>query len=252
MGFKRRLGQTLIALSCLGYGANVRAQDDAADNEAPAEGQSQPEPRRAPQPAPGTPGQAYPQGYPPQGYPPQGYPPQGYPPPGYPPPPGYYPYPYPGYYPPPGAPPPPRERSYREGDPVPRGYRIEERTRRGPLIAGPIVFGVPYFIGLLASSAADYKNDSGWLVVPVIGPWATLAARRGCDSYDSDYPYDTEAECRSVRTLLIIDGVMQVTGAALFIWGLTSPKKVLVREDAWLPMPARIGSGYGLVSSAHF
>ncbi len=214
---------------------------------------ARPAPQR-PAPAPAAPPaqpppQGYP-GYPPYpGSPPPGYPPPGYPPPGYPPP-GYYPY----YYPPPNAAAPPRERRYVEGQRIPPGYTVEERVRRGPIIAGSIVFGVPYVLGLLAASADDFPNQSGWLAVPVVGPWVTLVSREDtCDgaSYDDgDYGYDCTD---GVQTLLVLDALMQTTGAALFIWGVSSTKKVLVRDDAaWSLTPARVGSGYGFVTRAQF
>lgn len=232
--------------------------DDAADSweDSPPEQQ---EPGPAPKrPAPAPPQTAprhppppagYP-GYPPAGYPPPGYPPPGYPPPGYPP--GYYPY----YYPPPNVPPPPRERRYVEGQRIPPGYTVEERVRRGPIIAGSIVFGVPYVLGLLAASADDFPNQSGWLVVPVAGPWVTLVSRDDTchDDFGGDDDVSYHYDCTDgVDTLLVLDGLMQATGAALFIWGVSSSKKVLVRDDvAWRLTPARVGSGYGFVTHAEF
>lgn len=214
--------------------------------------EKRPAPTR-PAPAPAQtapPGQPPPQGYP--GYP--GYPPPGYPPPGYPPPgyqPGYYPY----YYPPPNAAPPPRERRYVEGQRIPPGYTVEERVRRGPIIAGSIVFGVPYVLGLLAASADDFPNQSGWLAVPVVGPWVTLVSREETctNGYDDDSDYYNYDCTDGVQTLLVLDALMQTTGAALFIWGVSSTKKVLVRDDVALTLtPARVGSGYGFVTRAQF
>src|SRR4029079_10831634 len=104
----------------------------------PAGGESAPDTgddpgARPPSSPPGYP----PPGYPPPGYPPPGYPPPGYPPPGYPPP-GYG-YPPPGYY---GE--PSERRAWREGDPIPPGYHVEERPRSGLIVAGSIMIGVPY------------------------------------------------------------------------------------------------------------
>lgn len=246
----------LVGLAVGGKAELAVAQtDDAAESwedsreEAPPESRPAP-PRRAPAPAPPQ-GQPPPQGYPPYpGYPPPGYPPAGYPPAGYPP--GYYPY----YYPPPNAAPPPRERPYVEGRRVPPGYTVEERVRRGPIIAGSIVFGVPYMLGLLTASADDFPNHSGWLAVPVVGPWVTLVSREETCDAGFDYEDEVEYECRGtdpVQTLLVLDALMQTTGAVLFVWGVSSSKKVLVRDDvAWSLTPARVGSGYGFVSRAEF
>jgi hypothetical protein len=245
---RRWMTAALAAAFSIGFAEVARAQDKDKweTTDAPA---SEEAPRKRPAPAPQA--QPAPAPYPGYGYPPGGY--TGYPPPGYPPP-GY---PYPGYqYPPPGAAPPQRERElrYEEGDPVPPGYVVRERVRRGPIIAGSIVLGVPYVLGLITASATDFSNQSGWLTVPAVGPWITLASRRSCDSY-ANRSFDgsvDEDSCRAVRTVLVLDGIMQVTGAALFVWGVTSPKKVLVRQEAWSVTPARVGSGYGLVTQGTF
>jgi hypothetical protein len=50
-----------------------------------------------------------------------------------------------------------------------------------------------------------------------------------------------------MRTVLVFDGLMQATGAVLFIWGVSSKKKSYVRDDIALSLrPARVGSGYGV------
>src|SRR5690242_1480294 len=38
----------------------------------------------------------------------------------------------------------PMELRYVEGRPIPPGYHVETRARRGLVVAGPIVFGIPY------------------------------------------------------------------------------------------------------------
>jgi hypothetical protein len=243
---RRWAAAALAAAFSIGFAGAARAQDKqdkwettggSDSEEAPA---TRPAPSSRPAPAqpPGAPNPGY--GYPPGGY--AGYPPPGYPPPGY----------YPGYpYPPPGSQPPAREREvrYEEGDPVPPGYVVRERPRRGLIISGSIVLGIPYVLGLVSASADNFSNESGWLAVPAIGPWITLASRRGCDSYR--YSED-DASCRAVRTVLVLDGIMQATGAILFVAGVSSTKKVLVRQEAWAIAPGHVGSGYGLVTQGRF
>ena len=58
-------------------------------------------------------------------------------------------------------------------------------------------------------------NKAGWLYLPVLGPFFEL----------------TESSCASLNYILVLDGLAQATGAALFIYGLTSPMPVLVRND---------------------
>jgi hypothetical protein len=186
------------------------------------------------------------------------------------PPPGYatappaaaapYPYPTATSPPPPGYPPPgyygypgqkgPKTLPYEEGQAIPPGYYLDEGPIKGLLIAGPIVFGVPYLLGLTIASGTGYPNASGWLVAPVIGPWITLGAREdACGSDPVDYS-DTlcESENNLVRTWLVLDGILQAGGVAMFIAGMVSRRKRLLRQDVAqvTVAPTMVGTGYGL------
>jgi hypothetical protein len=231
----------LIVTCASGAAAQTAPAPAAPSGAAPAQ-PAAPAPLSAPPPAP--PGAAPP---PPAAYPPPpGY--AAYPPPGaYPPPPPGYAYAYPS------APRPPESIPY-EGGPVPAGYHVEERPRRGMLIAGPVILGVPYVLGLTVASSENFPNSSGWLAVPALGPWITLAARHrsgtcaystyasGCtDTIDSTVDNTT-------RTFLILDGLMQGAGTILLIYGLSSTKHVLARDfvGSLQLTPAKIGrDAYG-------
>lgn len=157
---------------------------------------------------------------------------------GYPPPPGYgYPPPYggvaPGYYPPPGGytynPPAPQFTTRTEpytGGPIPEGATLKTERSKGLLIAGGVTFGALYFGSIVYALAAcppgkeagDCPSNSGWLYVPVIGPFATAA--------DSNASFGG-------RNLAIFDGVFQLLGAATFIYAMAASKEVLeFREPA--------------------
>jgi hypothetical protein len=209
-----------------------------------AQGSGDPAPPAAATPAP----QPAPQAPPPAGYPPpSGYPQQAPPQPGY----GYYPpAPPPGWY----YQQPPATLPYRKDEPIPPGYRLEKRPRTGLIIAGAVVTAVPYFIGLSIASAAKFENATGFLAIPAIGPWLTLAVRENSSCYNrfngtttvsSDYcPADA-----GVVTLLVMDALIQTTGALLFVIGIASDRELLVRQDvAKLRLtPLRFnGGGHGL------
>lgn len=196
---------------------------------APTPAPSQP----APQPAAPPPARtAAPQAPPPAA--PPGYPPQGA---------------YPAY--PPPAPPaqpkkPPRLLAYHDGMDIPAGYHLETKMRKGPLIAGAVVLGVPYVLGLAIAAGANYQNKSAFLAIPAVGPWLTLGIRNhtcapddaGCDAGEA-----------LARTFLVLDAIMQTTGTGLLIWGIADQKDVLVRNDVVRVIgvaPTRVGSGYGL------
>lgn len=177
----------------------------------------------------------------------------------YPPPP---PAPAPSSYPPPPSqppPPPPPPREYYERDydrprpplvisdwpdeePPPRGYHRSTRVRRGPIIAGSILFGVAYITTVLAAAGLEDSGDSsyGWLYLPAIGPFIEL----------------TNSVTATGSTFLVLDGLTQSAGLALLVWGITSPAPVLVRNQIdtlrVTPVPllfGRGGSGVGLVGT---
>ena len=182
------------------------------------------------------------------------------PPPGYtyaPPPPGYaYAYPAPpGYaYVAPSRLRAPESVPY-NGGPVPAGYHVEERTRRGLVIGGAVTLGVPWVLGLTIASGYDFSNQSGWLVVPALGPWLTIATRdaeKDCSYYAQSVSCSQD---NSVRTVLILDGLTQAAGAFMLIYGMASTKKVITRDfvGSLHFTPARMGRfGYGGVLSGEF
>ena len=135
-----------------------------------------------------------------------------------------------------------RRLRYRDGDDIPAGYRLEEKPRTGLVIAGVVMVLVPYSIVALSALAADFKNESTWLLLPVLGPWITLGTRDGCKKGEGL----TCVADGFVSTGLVIDGILQATGAILFLVGYTNPKTELVRNDVgWRFRPMTIGSGYG-------
>jgi len=130
-----------------------------------------------------------------------------------------------------------------ENQPIPQGYHRETRVRKGMVISGAIVFGVPYlYSALIAAVGSDIasstgeSNKVGALAVPVLGPFIEMG----------------ETGSSTANFMLAIDGVAQAAGAFMFIYGLTSPRNVLVRNDLAMvtvtPMRfGKDGSGLGLV-----
>jgi hypothetical protein len=229
-------------------------------------------------PLPALPPPAAPGTYPP----PPNYPPQpGYAQPGAAPPGGYAAQPgYPaqsGY--PPAPPPPapehaqaaqseapqlPAEMRYVEGRNIPPGYHLETRARRGLVITGPILFGIPYTFSLSSAASSAYSPDR-WLYMPVLGPFIDLASRgdrctRSGQNFSSPGVTFTTDSCNddgAARFFLMMDGIIQTAGATMLILGLALPQHVMVRDNApfssdgwtfaWTVRPQRLGrSAYGL------
>ena len=153
---------------------------------------------------------AAPQGYPP---PPMGAAPQGYPPR--------------GYYPPPPIFGPSRL-PYKEGDPIPSGYGIETRPRYTMATAGIATFAPLYGMSVLfaATFAGNEGVASGYytpLFIPVIGPFVSIGT--------------SDAESLGVF-MLMLDGLGQATGVALFVAGMLSDEKFVSRTPtAFDPRP---------------
>lgn len=154
-----------------------------------------------------------------QGAPPPQAPPAPNAPPGYAPPPYYpapYPYPYPYAY---RAEPPPEEVP-NEGQATPPGYRPVTKLRKGPIIGGSITLGTFYVLTL---PAADRRPIT---LLPVLGPLIG-AQQRKCDD---DKNYDCLGD-GFTRLWLYLAFAGQTTGAVLLTVGLTSERKVFLRND---------------------
>jgi hypothetical protein len=141
---------------------------------------------------------------------------------------------------------------YHEGDAVPPGYHPESRVRKGLIVGGAVTFGVLYLFSVLAaavaadtaktcnsiSSTCSSDNPDSALYIPVAGPFVQMA----------------KTDSSTGNVFLAIDGIGQAAGAAMFIYGITSPKTVLVRNDLGTVqiVPMRMGkngSGLGLAAT---
>jgi hypothetical protein len=171
-------------------------------------------------------------------------------------------FPPPGYYPPPAQPPygayprGPTRLRYEDGDPIPPGYHVVQRTRQGLVIAGMITFFVSYGIALSVAMIDDFKDQTNWLAVPVAGPWLMMwdRSRPNCDSQSGSGCVEESLET-VLRFYLAIDGLAQAAGVGMLSFGFAG-RKILVRDDSYanvrvVPMP--IGSsGYGAMLAGRF
>jgi hypothetical protein len=124
-------------------------------------------------------------------------------------------------------------KDWQPGEEIPYGYHPESRVRKGAIIGGAIAFGVPYlYSALIASAGSDLAGASGDnkvadLYVPVFGPFMEMS----------------QTSSATARYVLMLDGLAQGIGAGLFIYGVVSPKPILVRNDLALVTvtPVRMG-----------
>jgi hypothetical protein len=104
--------------------------------------------------------------------------------------------------------------------PAPEGYTPVMRTRKGFLIGGAVTFGVSYGISVMTAAvgedvSTDGENEVAALWIPVAGPFWQMA----------------RTESATAKVFLFGLGAAQVTGAVLLYKGLTSKKRVFVRND---------------------
>ena len=143
-----------------------------------------------------------------------------------------------------GALPPGMELPYEDGDPIPPGYRLVTRKRRGLIIAGSIVTGVPWAFGVMGAVGNDFQDNTGLLLIPVIGPWALLATNTARDGNCG--PTDTicDGSKAALRSALVFDGIVQLAGASMFVAGMFFPRTRLVRSDVVVSfVPTTFGHG---------
>ncbi len=147
-----------------------------------------------------------------------------------------------------GALPPGMELPYEEGDPIPPGYRLVTRKRRGLIIAGSIVTGVPWAFGVMAAVGNDFQDNTGLLLIPVIGPWAMLATNTARDGSCGPTDAICEGSKAGLRSVLVFDGIVQLAGASMFVAGMFFPRTRLVRRDVVVSVvPTTLGrGGYGI------
>jgi hypothetical protein len=139
----------------------------------------------------------------------------------------------------------PESLPYRTNDPIPRGYQLVERPRKGPLISGAIVFGIPYALSLVVAASNRFQHGSGYLVIPFFGPIAAAKAL-GPSCEFNDRPGDCGGPIAG--QVLLLDSLVQIGGGVLMLIGLGATRSTLVRNDlASVTIVPRLQptSGYG-------
>jgi len=142
---------------------------------------------------------------------------------------------------------------YREGLPIPLGYHVEHRSANGLIGAGLASLIISYTAAIVLGASANFKDGTGWLVLPVVGPWAAIGARSyHCDNNPLHANQCVSGAFSEVQTIAILSGdaVIQATGTVLFIAGLASGSDELVRSDLRASVrisPRSVGAtGFGI------
>jgi hypothetical protein len=148
---------------------------------------------------------------------------------------------------------------YRDGAPIPPGYRLESDANTGLILGGVFTTLIGYGAALAVGAANDFENGTGWLAVPVIGPWGALGSRSNpCADIEIENATLEDAECVEAAVdearlvaFMTLDGLVQMVGATLLIVGAATSHEELVRTDiaGWTVTP-RVGT-QGVTIGAH-
>lgn len=136
------------------------------------------------------------------------------------------------------------------------GWEPEEAPSSGTRTVGALFFAIPYAAGLGIAASEGFANSSGWLAAPLLGPWLALSGRHDpCDRLDArrDGVDQDIGRCVAepmVRGLLVLDGVLQATGAVLLVIGGPRERRLVRREVTVGARP--VGSGWGLGAQGAF
>jgi hypothetical protein len=114
--------------------------------------------------------------------------------------------------------------NYREGQPIPSGYHLEQRKRKGIFIAGATTLGLAHLASILPATVLVIAGVGGGaaLFFPVAGPFVTLASINGLNTLST--------------TLFVADGLIQTAGLGMMIAGLIMKKPILVKDRVALDL----------------
>lgn len=113
----------------------------------------------------------------------------------------------------------PAELPYEDGEPVPDGYHLDSRMRRGLIIGGSVVLGVfylPFALGSALGVDLDREDALDYVggFVPVAGPFILMATN----------------DTGSARVLFLAGGLAQAGGAAMLLAGIFAKQPYLRRN----------------------
>jgi hypothetical protein len=146
---------------------------------------------------------------------------------------------------------PPPEFRYEPGTLLPEGYHLEERPKRGLLVSGYMVTGIPYGAGLLVAAGSRFANGSYYLVLPIAGPWLALGFdnQSECNLFGDHDDEVSRGRCDwqvAGDSLLLADGILQGIGGMLLVMGYSFTTSYAVRDGWSVAMaPSLVGTGYG-------
>jgi len=110
------------------------------------------------------------------------------------------------------------------------------------VVGGLLTLAAAYGAGIALAASESFENGTGYVAIPVFGPWAAIGGRtfKCLAPVASTVQAAQKATNTCVSTafdevttvvFLTADGLVQATGAVLFFVGLASGYDQLVRAD---------------------
>ncbi len=122
---------------------------------------------------------------------------------------------------------------------APAGYTEVHRTRRHLIVGGAVTLGVTWFVSsMVASVAHDTGTNLDPLYIPVAGPFVEMG----------------NTDNATARFFLASLGAAELAGAIMLYYGVSSKKRVFVRNDLvgdlhLAPLANRDVQGFALAGS---
>jgi hypothetical protein len=125
---------------------------------------------------------------------------------------------------------------YYEGMPVPPGYDVVHKPASGLLTGGVVGLSISYGTAVIVGATQGFDNATGWLAVPLVGPWIAVAERDYEQCKTSTVQQARRCASKVVGevqyiTFVAVDGVFQIASALIILAGAVSARDELIRQD---------------------
>jgi len=125
---------------------------------------------------------------------------------------------------------------YYQGMPVPPGYEVVRHPASGLIIGGLVGMGASYGTALIVGATQSFDNASGWLAMPIAGPFLAIATRDYEQCKTSTVQQARRCVSKAVGevqyiTFAAVDGVFQIASALVILAGAVSSRDELIRQD---------------------
>lgn len=139
--------------------------------------------------------------------------------------------------------------AYRDFPPPP-GYIEKVRFNGGLIGIGATVFLTTYAMGIIYAASTGFKQQSGWVAAPVVGPFVAAAQRdfqctASTPQQAEACQRETVSEAGAVAILAGI-GMGHLVGASLVAAGFFDRTRVWVRSDL-VAVNLQLGPGLGML-----